>query len=105
MRSAHILAAIGGIFGAAMGALSGCWSASDDYYAKHLVAGTVCSGGGDCDDKNPCTKDTCQNGECLNDLDNGLKPPDDGNRVTEDTCKGGRAQQRSEAEGCLLRNG
>jgi hypothetical protein len=93
MRSTHILAAIGGIFGAAMGALSGCWSAYDEHYVTHLDAGPGCGDDGDCDDKNPCTKDTCQNGECLNDPDDSLKPADDGNPCTEEKCKGGEATQ------------
>jgi hypothetical protein len=92
MRSTHILAAIGGIFGAAMGALSGCWSAYDDHYVTHLDAGPGCSDGGDCDDKNPCTKDTCKNGECLNEADDSLNPADDGNPCTKDTCEGGEAK-------------
>jgi hypothetical protein len=39
----------------------------------------------DCDDGNPCTIDTCDNGECIHTPKN----CDDGNPCTIDTCEGG----------------
>jgi len=50
-----------------------------------------CSDDADCDDGNPCTSDSCQQGSCLNQAVAEGTPCDDGLYCTNpDTCQGGR---------------
>jgi len=45
-----------------------------------------------CDDKNPCTKDACQGGQCVHTPDDTATPPSDGNECTKNLCSGGEVK-------------
>src|SRR5262245_34915535 len=48
----------------------------------------MCTDDSGCDDKNPCTADTCDKaaGMCQHENDDAAAPPDDSNPCTDDSC-------------------
>lgn len=52
----------------------------------------LCGEDKECNDGNPCTKDTCQSQVCHNDADDNLVPLEDDNPCTRGKCEGGVAK-------------
>ncbi|MBW2701293.1 MAG: hypothetical protein JRF33_10775, partial [Deltaproteobacteria bacterium] len=61
--------------------------------------GAVCEVDVDCDDGNPCTTDTCNDGDCVNANVADGSPCDDGNPCTTDTCNDGDCVNANVADG------
>ena len=68
------------------------------------VAGNCASGAAkDCDDKNPCTLDTCNNGVCGHtNLADQATCTDDGLACTDDACASGACLHPVKADNCLI---
>ncbi len=61
----------------------------------------------DCDDSNPCTKDTCDAGTCKHEPDSTGTATDDGNPCTKDLCDAGKVTHQPELDTtpCALQGG
>jgi len=69
--------------------------------------GFGCNSDAACSDGNPCTVDSCSDGQCLHpNAANGTTCTDDGNQCTTDTCNAGACQHPSKTNGtsCTLPN-